>query len=132
MRPPAGERDRGGARAAGPRRTIALAWAAAASLLAGCAAPVAHRPAGPVAGRQGSAWEVVFDGPRIARDGAEPEIARRNDRLTPRPDLALSAADEWPEPPRPTLERPRRFFTGSSAREHVFFLRERPGRRRGW
>ncbi|MFM9996110.1 MAG: hypothetical protein ACKVU4_09950 [Phycisphaerales bacterium] len=95
------------------------------SACVGCSGPVARRPVGARAGNQGSAWEVVLDGARLARVESEPETGRLNERLNHRADAPVTALDSWPERARPSVDRPRRVYMTGSFREYLYF---RPGR----
>ena len=79
-------------------------------------------------GVQGVASDVVFSSPEIASTGAAgPEswiASRRDAALGVRSARALSFHDQWPEPTRATLERPRTARTITSSRNRFLFYRD--------
>ncbi len=108
----------------------------AAALAAGCATSVERRPGwgdGVAAGGQGAAWEVVFPAPDMSGEPEGDELLRRNLALNERVEAPLEAIDSWPQPARPTIERPWRLYFSTSGREYLFFRPERPWPwRPGW
>jgi hypothetical protein len=97
--------------------------------LGGCAAAVAPRlqAAGPSVDR--SAHVLASPQPDLQSQPWDwPEYARRDAALGAAPPRAVLASDQWPEPARPELTRPRYLYLWPSERTHVFFVPE-PRRR---
>lgn len=99
--------------------------------MTGCAtvvhAPLARRSEGIPSGNRGQSNAVVFSGPAIASamsqtpDWVRPEFARNNDNLALAQPRALTAIDQWPQAPRPTIEHQRRTTLSQSARQIIIF-----------
>lgn len=102
--------------------------------LGGCAGPTGSVPtrvvaeASPEPARGGS-WAAVMPGPVVAglldeRSDLEWTESRRTDSLSPRAIEPLLASNAWPEPKRPTLERPRFIRIIRSPNGFIHYRRE--------
>lgn len=101
--------------------------------LAGCATDHPHVAmgvySGPPAWTCPSTWGVLpgplYAGGPAADSGLAWAHDRRNASLSPRPVQPVLATTCWPEPPRPTLERPRSVRTVRSPEVYIFYRTER-------
>lgn len=110
-------------------RTLGLALVLVG--MTGCAtvvhAPLARRSEGIPSANRGQSSAVVFSGPEVAvamartPDWARPEFARNNDNLALAQPRALTAIDQWPQAPRPTIEHQRRATLSRSAQQIIIF-----------
>lgn len=81
---------------------------------------------------QGGAWEAVLPGPLVAAEWPAEEEYRRDAVLAIREPQALTWADEWPQPARPTLSRARRLLIPDDPDRMLYFQEERPRPRPWW
>jgi len=105
--------------------------------LAGCApgprdarVALAPRQAPAAEPAQGGAWQAVLPGTVVSGLLAPEESphwieVRRDASLTPRPIEPLLASESWPEPRRPSLERPRFVRVIRSADGFIYYRVER-------
>ena len=110
-------------------RTLGLALVLVG--MTGCAtvvhAPLARRSEGIPSANRGQSSAVVFSGPEVAQamartpDWVRPEFARNNDNLAYAQPRALTAIDQWPQAPRPTIEHQRRATLSRSAQQIIIF-----------
>lgn len=110
--------------------------------LAGCAAPldlpVARRSEGLPSANRGQSSAAVFSGPAVAAamartpDWVRPEYARNNGTLALAEPRALTAVDEWPQVPPPTIAAQRRTTLNQNAQQIIIFTRPGAGRFGGW
>lgn len=104
---------------------------AGALIVGGCAGPVPMRTVRdartPV---QGGSWELVLGTPEAsAHAQAGWEADRNASVLAARSQDARTAADEWPQDPKPRLEYARRVYLPRHANEVIYYPDERsPGR----
>jgi len=110
------------------RLVLLVAAVPAVLLLCGCAHKDWSGRPEPFVGNQGGAPEAVFSGPEVVAAlayemGPGPESFRRDASLNPRSPEPIYANDDWPRRPQPTLERSRRLFLRSDARQIIFFGR---------
>lgn len=109
---------------------VAAALLAGAVLAgSGCSSQYARRDRPGLGTAQGSAWERVYHtrGTRLRLDDLDlatgPEQGRNDGYLFERRAEPLTAADQWPTPLRPSLERPRRIYLPDDP-DHLLFFRE--------
>jgi hypothetical protein len=91
---------------------------------AGTAAPVRQGLGAP----PGARWEAVVLPEQTAAELGDVEYGwwegRRDGAMAYREDGPLLAAGQWPEPARPTLDRPRYLSIPKQADTHLYFRRE--------
>ncbi len=119
-----------------------LGLGALLACLAGCAAPldlpVARRSEGLPSANRGQSSAMVFAGPGVAAemmgvpDWARPEHARNNGNLAYAEPRALTAIDEWPSVPPPTIAAQRRLTLNRNPQQIIIFTTPGAGRPGGW
>ena len=103
----------------------------AGGVLGGCAAPldlpVARRSEGLPSANRGQSSAAVFSGPGVAAamasvpDWYRPEYARNNENLALAEPRALTAIDEWPQVPPPTIAAQRRMTLNRNPQQIIIF-----------
>lgn len=101
----------------------------AAGLIAGCETAPRY------AGEQGGSWEAVLPGPLVTASLGRSEAGddawyhtRLNGELAPDDGGVTTAMDEWPFPPRPSLEQPIYLRLRRSPESIIFYGSEAPSR----
>lgn len=103
---------------------MGIAAAVAMLIAGGCASRVDRRVGAPAGG--GVDWGVVFPAGASLVEPEGDEVSRRNLALNERREMPITAADEWPAPLRPSMEREVRVRIPSNERSFLFFGFERP------
>ena len=122
-----------------PQNGRSRAWASAGLLGLLVTAVTGGCSTGPVGRRDESRFRlhgsdapgaVVFAHPAVLAAEGE-EVARRDWELSPRYVGAITARDQWPQEPRPSLGRTRRLLIDPREGE-FFYFRAEPDRTERW
>lgn len=119
-----------------------LAVVLSSGLMTGCATtidvPLARRTEGLPSGNRGQSASAVFNTPAVASamaatpEWVRPEYGRNNANLAYADPRAITALDEWPQAPVPTILSQRRTTLNRNAQQIIIFTTPGAGRAPGF